>query len=394
MHKSLVCLILFCVLIPTSASSNTIIFDPQVLHENRARIRKGDMRLMDAYDKLVREARELLQEDCPSVTDKGHAPAGISLHDYVSLSPYWWPNPDSPDGLPYVRRDGERNPEADETRFDSERMQRMAFMAETLALAYWFTQDERFAEKCAQVLKVWFLNSETAMNPNLHNAQFRPGHKGSGGGIIVGNVLVRVVDAALLLRGSPHWPGSCDINLRDWFSRLGQWLLYSPEGRREMARGNNRSSWHTAQVAVYSLYAGLPGIAEDMARRGRELIENQCAPDGSQPYELNRSRPLKYSFFNLKALFTLASAVESTCCSLWNHQSRQGKSLRKMLDKVAPCLVEPDRCPDIPSRDFSPWPYAGVLRKASVVYKNPGYEEILHRLPGERLARDRSNLAY
>ncbi|WP_018124891.1 alginate lyase family protein [Desulfovibrio oxyclinae] len=394
MHKLLAFLLLVCTLAPAAARSHTIVFDPQVLHEKRERIHQGDMRLMQAYDKLLREARELLHEDSPSVTDKGHTPAGISLHDYLSLSPYWWPNPDTPDGLPYVRRDGKRNPEADGTRFDSLRMQRMAFMAETLALAYWFTQDERFAEKCAEVLRVWFLNPETAMNPNLHHAQFRPGHKDSGGGIIVGNVLVRVVDAALLLNGSPHWPGSHDMNLRDWFSRLGQWLLYSPEGHREMARQNNRASWHAAQVAVYSLYAGHPDIARNMARRGHELISIQSKSDGSQPLELKRTRPLKYSFFNLKALFTLASAVEGTCCSLWHHESFEGKSLRKMLDRVAPCMAEPKQCQHIHSRDFSPWPYAGVLRKASVVYKNPGYEEILHRLPRERLARDRSNLAY
>jgi hypothetical protein len=29
----------------------------------------------------------------------------------MSLAPYWWPDPKSPNGLPYIRRDGERNPE-------------------------------------------------------------------------------------------------------------------------------------------------------------------------------------------------------------------------------------------------------------------------------------------
>ena len=35
----------------------------------------------------------------------------VDPHDYVSLAPYFWPNPDTPDGLPFVRHDGVRNPQ-------------------------------------------------------------------------------------------------------------------------------------------------------------------------------------------------------------------------------------------------------------------------------------------
>ena len=42
-----------------------------------------------------------------SVMDKQHVPPSGDKHDYMSLGPYWWPDPDKPDGLPYIRRDGE-----------------------------------------------------------------------------------------------------------------------------------------------------------------------------------------------------------------------------------------------------------------------------------------------
>lgn len=28
-----------------------------------------------------------------------------------SVGPYWWPDPSKPDGLPYIRKDGHKNPE-------------------------------------------------------------------------------------------------------------------------------------------------------------------------------------------------------------------------------------------------------------------------------------------
>lgn len=41
-----------------------------------------------------------------SVVDKAAPAASGDPHDYLSLAPYWWPDPDAPDGLPHIRRDG------------------------------------------------------------------------------------------------------------------------------------------------------------------------------------------------------------------------------------------------------------------------------------------------
>ncbi|GAB7023411.1 alginate lyase family protein [Salidesulfovibrio brasiliensis] len=349
---------------------------------------------MPAYRKLLREAEELLDVPAPTVTDKASTLPGIDPHDYVSLSPYWWPNPSTPDGLPFVRRDGQTNPQADSDRFDAQRMQQMAFMAETLALAYHFSGDERFAAKGAEVLRTWFLAPGTAMNPNFDHAQLRPGHERQPSGIIVGNVLPRVVDASLLLEESQHWSGTDAQNLRGWFARLLQWMLDSTDGHEEAARPNNRGSWYAAQAAVYARFTGNERALSSMARKGRELVASQSTRDGSQPLELKRTRPLKYSFFNLKALYTLAAAVQETDLSLWHYRTDDGKSLKIITGRIAPCLAAPDACPGIPAKKFDPWPYTGLLRRASIVYTGAGYDTALDRLPHEREARDRSNLAY
>ncbi|WP_146531059.1 alginate lyase family protein [Novipirellula artificiosorum] len=40
-----------------------------------------------------------------SVTDGGVVPPSGDPHDYMSVGPYWWPDPNKDDGLPYIRRD-------------------------------------------------------------------------------------------------------------------------------------------------------------------------------------------------------------------------------------------------------------------------------------------------
>jgi hypothetical protein len=44
----------------------------------------------------------------------------------------WWPNPDTPDGLPYIYRDGEVNPEIRD--YDRQRLDGMVWAVQTLAL--------------------------------------------------------------------------------------------------------------------------------------------------------------------------------------------------------------------------------------------------------------------
>jgi hypothetical protein len=98
---------------PTSSATLPRIFssDPQALADDKAKFVAGDKSAASAVDFLLFDADRALRFEPVSVMDKKIAPPSNDMHDYVSMAPYWWPDPTKPNGLPYVRKDGQTNPE-------------------------------------------------------------------------------------------------------------------------------------------------------------------------------------------------------------------------------------------------------------------------------------------
>ncbi|MGB6432120.1 MAG: alginate lyase family protein, partial [Candidatus Acidiferrales bacterium] len=142
---------------------------PATLAALRERIAAGNFS-DPALDQLRADADRALAQAPLSVIDKQIAPPSGDKHDYMTLAPYWWPDPSKPDGLPYIRRDGQTNPEIhkipDHQSFDT-----LTSSAYDLALAYYLFRDESYATHAELLLRAWFLDPATRMNPNLQYAQ-------------------------------------------------------------------------------------------------------------------------------------------------------------------------------------------------------------------------------
>ena len=187
-----------------------------------------------AYSQLMDEDRQQLSKEPLSVMMKEATPASGDKHDYMSLSRYFWPDPSKPDGLPYISRDGISNPELE--KLDRPKLSSMAMAVTTLSLAWYFSDDEKYAQKATELIHVWFLDKSTRMNPNLNYAQIVPGKydgKGRCYGVIDGYSLVEMLDAVQLLERSRSFTPKDSKALKSWFSKLLKWLLTSPQGIEE-----------------------------------------------------------------------------------------------------------------------------------------------------------------
>ena len=144
-----------------------------------------DSKFSSAYKKLLARADKALKEGVFSVVRKTQTPPSGDKHDYITYGPYWWPDLEKPDGLPWIRRVGEINPLTREGNTDFETKTSLFRNTTTLAWAYFFSDNRAYAKKVKELLDVWFLNKDTKMNPNLNFAQGIPGkNTGRGIGII------------------------------------------------------------------------------------------------------------------------------------------------------------------------------------------------------------------
>ena len=178
MKNLLVCTLLFASALTLNAQvANTRIYNAEKLAKVKE---KADSPLYaPAVKTLLRDADKALKMTPPSVMDKTMTADSGDKHDYMSMGPYWWPDPSKPDGLPYIRKDGQRNPELD--KLDRNKLGDMSKAVTTLGLAYYFSGDEKYAQKAVDFLNVWFLDAKTKMNPNLTYGQTIPGkNKGMG----------------------------------------------------------------------------------------------------------------------------------------------------------------------------------------------------------------------
>jgi len=368
---------------------------PQLIALTRQRIRAHDAALRPAMQELVREAEKDLTAPLVAVTDKHTLmPPSGNKHDYFSLSPYWWPDSTKPDGLPYVRHDGVTNPESKRD-LDQPRVAAMGEHVSTLALAYYLTGNEKYADRAAQQLRTWFLDSATKMTPHLRYAQLVRGNPNErGSGIIDTRWFIETVDAVGLLQDSKAWTAADQRGMQDWMSQYLQWLLTSPNGKHEHDAKNNHGSWYAAQTAALAMFVGDTARARQIAMDAKPRIGWQITPAGEQPLELERTKSMHYSGFNVEALSRLAEIGRQVGVDLWHYEAPEGGSLRKAIDNLAKYAATPSTWPGQEISEVGADELLIHLRRGDVVYGPDTYRAVLAKMPQKLVQSDRSVLLY
>ncbi len=293
-----------------------------------------------AYNALLTDADKLLDAEPLTVMMKQKPSPSGNKHDYVSLARYFHPDPSKPDGLPYINRDGVTNPEIN--LWDRNRLGNTAHRISTLALAWHLSGDERYAAKAAQLLKAWFLDPATRMNPNFEYAQMVPGTNGNKGrsyGVLDGYSFVEMLDGVSLLQGSKSWTKKNDKELKRWMGKLLDWMLSSEQGKEEAKAANNHSTAYDAQVIALAMYIGREDIAREIINEvPAKRIFTQINPDGQQPHEMWRTLSYGYSQYNLTHLIDIFLMAQKLGIKIDNATDAEGRNFYKALDYLASFL--------------------------------------------------------
>ena len=266
-------------------------------------------------------------------------------HDYISYARYWWPNPNTPDHLPYIQKDGQHN-RAQVALGDEPRLGQFSGPLKDLAKGWVATQNAAYAQRAGAWLRAWFIDPATRMTPNLEYSQIQLGRNhnhGNGTGILDGRAFVDVADSINLLQGSPALSPADLAAVQKWYADYLDWLLTSENGHKEHAAPNNHGSWYLVTTITVAEFCGRNDIAKKLAEEDRARIAHQIRPDGSQPEETRRQDGLGYSVFNLQAQLEICRRVQPLGIQLFHYQPPNAGSLLTALNYLKPYNTDPKK---------------------------------------------------
>ncbi len=325
-------------------SSNLYHWDEAILAQDKASLKLDNSPSnpnFEAFTQIVKDAESSLLFGPFTVVDKVSLPPSGDIHDYLSVAPYWWPNPDTPDHLPYFRRDGVRVPGSvlyDEGSNQTDTSSLWSFFTNTtsLGLAYYLTDDTRYGEVAARNIRVWFLEEETRMNPNVQFGQLIWGQNknvGLGRAIIETRYMYQILDVVRILGRDGLLTEAELEGMKAWCVEFLEWLVESPGGHYEDRSANNHGTFFDVQAAAIAAFTDNVELLNKFTLLSQTRVMGQIKDDGTLPYELERETQLHYVMFGLQALHELARVCEKVGVNLWKVQRSTAK--RPLLELAA-----------------------------------------------------------
>ncbi len=322
--------------------------------------------------KIVKEANKRVGKPVITITENENLQASKDPHDYFSIGRYFWPDPSKSDGLPWINRDGETNPDAVKAS-DEKKLGEMIHAVEYLSLAYCLTRDEKYGAEAARFFRGFFLDAETKMNPHLDYGQSVPGKAtGRGWGLIDTRGFMVLPDVLILLEKCPAWTAKDREGMKAWWTAYGDWMQTSKIGLQEKSAPNNHGAAYDVQLSAVLVMAEKEEDAKKVL--GESLparLDAHITPEGKQPRELARTKSWSYSCFNLKNICKGAVMARSLGIDLWSREGEGGKgSLKKAMLYLAPFLKNPEEWSEKQIAKFDSKEARVWLNDGAVVYED------------------------
>ncbi len=260
----------------------------------------------------------------------------------------------------------------------------MCGTVQTLALAYYFSDHEPFAEGAALLLRLAFLDENASFGPAAADAA-----------VVAQRLpLSWLVDAVGLIGASPAWTQDDQQGLEQWASRYLDWLLNSTIGQDAARAPDHLGTWVDLQCAALGLFTGRAALTHEvLAGRVPQRLASQLDVMGRQPHELKYPDALSACLANLVSQFDLADLGRHVGVELWQWQGEGGRSLRRACSWLVLQGIE-NRWPHPQDSFFDPSCWVPLLRRAARCWADSGLETRLRTLPDVDWAADRTNLLY
>lgn len=263
------------------------------------------------YNKCLDNATLYAEKEPVVVTNKIISFAA-DKHYYCSLSVYYWPDNDNPQG-PYICIDGKANPEYLE--YDRPRLEELVLRLKTLSVAFYLTRDIVFYRAYIKQLNAWFLDSGTYMYPNFKYAEVRIGRNnnmGTPAGIVEAYRLTDVLESFRLVDSVKRINRKTRNGVKAWFSSLLIWMLTDENCIKSREGNNNIPLCLDVLLANISVFCGdkttFRQIVDEFPTK-RLLAQIQT--DGSQPNELVRASGFGYSVVNLRHILDFCIMLQN-----------------------------------------------------------------------------------
>jgi hypothetical protein len=336
-------------------------------------------------DRILKTANAALAVEPITITKFRAKLSEGGLHDFYSNGDYWWPNPETTNGLPYIQRDGQSNPD---NFFEHRRcVVQLRDAVAALGAAYKTTGEDRYAAKASELLRVFFVDPATRMNPSLNYAQAIPGiTPGRGIGIIDTLHLAEVPLAVRAMESSKALAPDVLAGVKQWFGDYTEWMTTSRNGIQEANAGNNHAVAFWLQVAAFSRLTGDAEKLGECRRRFKEVfVTKQMTNDGSFPAELRRTKPYAYSIFQLDNMASLCQIASTPDDNLWTFEMPDGRGIRKAMEYLYPYLADKSQWPRKPDvQAWEGWPARQpCLLFAGLAFNESRFLDLWRRLPAD-----------
>eukprot|EP00123_Amoebidium_parasiticum_P018304 comp24167_c1_seq2/m.44079 comp24167_c1_seq2/g.44079 ORF comp24167_c1_seq2/g.44079 comp24167_c1_seq2/m.44079 type:complete len:1018 (-) comp24167_c1_seq2:421-3474(-) len=322
-------------------------YDERVLEKERTAYRTNRSKSLVALVNRLKTCADYALTQGPwSVMDKTELPPSRDKHDYYTPKPYFWPNPKTKDGLPYVRRDGQRVPgtelyDEQSNKFDRTRLAALYGNTTCLGLGWYFTGRTDYAQKIADNVRTWFLNPATAMSPHTKYSQILWGlndNLGEPTGVIEFKDFYYFLDAVRLAHRAGALTDVEMDGLRDWFRKYQEYLLTSPQGQGEYNSPNNHGLYFDVQNLAISAFVGEIDQFVFRAHMAKGRLLGQIAVDGTMPFEMERKTQLHYMMFTLQGWYHLGRMAHRAGINVFNFKRARADfpSLKKSTAYTVP----------------------------------------------------------